>query len=126
MNASLEKEPSSETGVWTAVTSLTKQRVRLNMKILGQFGSQSTIGNTSPQIKEDRPTYREQFIPPEMSMVSYFLNKVSMEGILASLRVAWVKNGTVICFFFFFFFLLLCGVAYGDSRYTGVRLRFGG
>ncbi|XP_075227186.1 rabconnectin-3 alpha isoform X2 [Lycorma delicatula] len=63
--------PSSDAGVWTAVTSLTKQRVRLNMKLLGQFGSQPG----TPTIKEDKPTYREQFVPPEMSMVSYFLNK---------------------------------------------------
>lgn len=58
------------------MTSLTKQRMRLNMKILGQFGSQSGGVVTTPQIKEDKPTYREQFVPPEMSMVSYFLNKV--------------------------------------------------
>lgn len=62
----------SDAGVWTAVTSLTKQRVRLNMKLLGQFGSQPG----TPTIKEDKPTYREQFVPPDMSMVSYFLNKV--------------------------------------------------
>lgn len=59
-------------GVWTTVTSLTKQKVRLNMKLLGQFvGSPGT-----PSIKEDKPTYREHFVPPEMSMISYFLNKV--------------------------------------------------
>ncbi|XP_065333652.1 dmX-like protein 2 isoform X2 [Cloeon dipterum] len=72
---SVDKEvpPSTDTAgaMWNAVTSLTKQRVRLNMKLLGQFGSQS---GTQP-MKEDRPTYREQFVPPEMSMVSYFLIK---------------------------------------------------
>lgn len=42
------------------------------MKLLGQFvGSSGT-----PSIKEDKPTYREHFVPPEMSMISYFLNKV--------------------------------------------------
>lgn len=42
------------------------------MKLLGQFvGSPGT-----PTIKEDKPTYREHFVPPEMSMISYFLNKV--------------------------------------------------
>lgn len=59
--------------MWTTVTSLTKQRVRLNMRLLGQFASPSG----TPSMKEDRPTYREQFVPPEMSMVSYFLIKVS-------------------------------------------------
>lgn len=70
---SLEREPSgsSEGGVWTTMTSLTKQRVRLNMKLLGQFTSQPG----TPIMKEDKPTYREQFVPPEMSMVSYFLIK---------------------------------------------------
>lgn len=43
------------------------------MKLLGQFvGSPGT-----PTIKEDKPTYREHFVPPEMSMISYFLNKVN-------------------------------------------------
>jgi DmX-like protein len=73
---SVDKEapPSTDTAgaMWNAVTNLTKQRVRLNMKLLGQFGSQSG----TPPMKEDRPTYREQFVPPEMSMVSYFLIKV--------------------------------------------------
>ncbi|XP_069696328.1 dmX-like protein 2 isoform X4 [Periplaneta americana] len=70
---SLEREPSggSEGGVWTTMTSLTKQRVRLNMKLLGQFTSQPG----TPLMKEDKPTYREQFVSPEMSMVSYFLIK---------------------------------------------------
>ncbi|KAK3918101.1 DmX-like protein 2, partial [Frankliniella fusca] len=69
-NTSLEREQSvsSEGSVWT---SITKQRARLNMKLLGQFGSQAG----TPQMKEDKPTYREQFVSPEMSMLSYFLNK---------------------------------------------------
>lgn len=62
---------NSDSGMWGAVTSLTKQRVKLNMKLLGHFG-----GSTgSPNMKEDKPTYREQFVSPEMSMVSYFLIK---------------------------------------------------
>ncbi|KAG8230548.1 hypothetical protein J437_LFUL008371, partial [Ladona fulva] len=63
-------------GVWnTVTTSLSKQRVRLNMRLLGQPGSQPG-GTPQPlNMKEDRPTYREQFVPPEMSMVSYFLLK---------------------------------------------------
>lgn len=69
-HGSLEKESSVE-GMWNAMTSsLSKQRVRLNMKLLGQSGQ------TTPAMKEDKPTYREQFVPPEMSMISYFLLKV--------------------------------------------------
>lgn len=60
--------------MWNAMTSLTKQRVRLNMKLLGQFSSQGG----APTMKEDKPTYREQFVPPEMSMISYFLIKVKI------------------------------------------------
>lgn len=52
------------------MTSLTKQRVKLNMKLLGQFTGQQ------PNMKEDKPTYREQFVSPQMSMISYFLMKV--------------------------------------------------
>lgn len=62
---------TTKDSMWNAVTSLTKQRVRLNMKLLGQFSGQS-----GPNMKEDKPTYREQFVPPEMSMVAYFLQKV--------------------------------------------------
>ncbi|KAK0178125.1 hypothetical protein PV328_002103 [Microctonus aethiopoides] len=61
-------------GVWNTMTSLTKQRVKLNMKLLGQFTGQQ------PNIKEDKPTYREQFVSPQMSMVSYFLMKPRIEN----------------------------------------------
>lgn len=64
-------EGSTDGSVWGAVTTLTRQRVRLNMKLLGHFGGSSG----SPNMKEDKPTYREQFVPPDMSMVSYFLIK---------------------------------------------------
>lgn len=70
---------TGETGMWntmTSMTSITKHRVKLNMKLLGQFGSQQSSAN----MKEDKPTYREQFVPPEMSMVSYFLTKPSLSG----------------------------------------------
>jgi len=56
--------------MWNTMTSLTKQRVKLNMKLLGQFTGQQ------PNMKEDKPTYREQFVSPQMSMISYFLMKV--------------------------------------------------
>ncbi len=46
------------------------------MKLLGQFGGQQSSSN----MKEDKPTYREQFVPPEMSMVSYFLTKPTPIG----------------------------------------------
>lgn len=70
-------EQNDENSVWNTVTSsITKQRVKLNMKILGNFGG----NNTSSYMKEDKPTYREQFVPPEMSMLSYFLAKPKING----------------------------------------------
>lgn len=68
--------PVGDGSVWTAVTSLTKQRVKLNMKLLGQFAAPAG----SASMKEDKPTYREQFVSPEMSMVSYFLIKPKLNG----------------------------------------------
>ncbi|BES94787.1 Dmx-like 1 [Nesidiocoris tenuis] len=67
-----EPMPSDPASMWgAAVNSITKQRMRLNMKLLGQFVAQT--GTT--HMKEDKPTYREQFVSPEMSMISYFLSK---------------------------------------------------
>lgn len=65
-----------ENSVWNTVTSITKQRMKLNMKILGSFSQNSTSSN----MKEDKPTYREQFMPPETSMLSYFLAKPTSTG----------------------------------------------
>lgn len=67
-------EGGDESGMWS---SITKHRVKLNMKILGQFGGQN---QSTSNMKEDKPTYREQFVPPEMSMISYFLTKPSLTG----------------------------------------------
>ncbi|XP_032686027.1 dmX-like protein 2 isoform X2 [Odontomachus brunneus] len=64
---------STASGMWSTMTSLTKQRVKLNMKLLGQFTGQQ------PNMKEDKPTYREQFVSPQMSMISYFLMKPRIE-----------------------------------------------
>uniref|UniRef100_A0A182NDD9 RAVE complex protein Rav1 C-terminal domain-containing protein n=1 Tax=Anopheles dirus TaxID=7168 RepID=A0A182NDD9_9DIPT len=68
---------SAEGSVWGAVTSLTKHRVKLNMKLLGPFAGPQGASS----MKEDKPTYREQFVPPEMSMVSYFLTKPIPKGL---------------------------------------------
>lgn len=57
---------------------LNKQRVKLNTKLLGHQPS---------QMKEDKPTYREQFIPPEMSILAYLLTKVGYEVVVACFNV---------------------------------------
>lgn len=71
-----------EGGVWNTVTSLTMQRVKLNMKLLGNIAGPQG----SSTMKEDKPTYREQFIPPEMSMVSYFMIKPILTGMKSFLK----------------------------------------
>lgn len=48
-------------------TWLNKQRVKLNYKLLGH---QTSV------MKEDKPTYREQFVPPDTSMLAFLLKKV--------------------------------------------------
>ncbi|XP_076387678.1 rabconnectin-3 alpha isoform X3 [Megachile rotundata] len=60
--------------MWNTMTSLTRQRVKLNMKLLAQFTGQQ------PNMKEDKPTYREQFVSPQMSMISYFLMKPQIDS----------------------------------------------
>lgn len=70
------EDNTEDSSVWNTVTSMTKQRVKLNMKILGSLAN-STNSN---HMKEDRPTYREQFVSPEMSMLSYFLLKPHISG----------------------------------------------
>uniref|UniRef100_A0A182QT69 RAVE complex protein Rav1 C-terminal domain-containing protein n=1 Tax=Anopheles farauti TaxID=69004 RepID=A0A182QT69_9DIPT len=77
IEASGTNTASAEGSVWGAVTSLTKHRVKLNMKLLGPFAGPQGASS----MKEDKPTYREQFVPPEMSMVSYFLTKPIPKGL---------------------------------------------
>ncbi|KAJ8668951.1 hypothetical protein QAD02_000210 [Eretmocerus hayati] len=76
-SVSSDAQTSGAGGMWNTMTSLTKQRVKLNMKLLGQFTGQQ------PNMKEDKPTYREQFVSPQMSMISYFLMKPRIEGEMA-------------------------------------------
>ena len=62
------------------VSSITKQRIKLNVKVLGvQLGSPGGAqdGLQPGQAAGERPSYREQFTAPEMSIVSKFMSKVS-------------------------------------------------
>jgi len=47
---------------------LAKQRMKLHLKVLGQSGN-------TQRLKEDKPTYKEKFVPPEVSMVSFLMTK---------------------------------------------------
>ncbi|XP_063894834.1 dmX-like protein 2 isoform X4 [Helicoverpa armigera] len=59
------------TSVWS---SLREKRALLNMRLLG-------LGPTAPHknIQEGRPTYREQFVPPHYSILTYLLTKPTPE-----------------------------------------------
>lgn len=61
-NTTTPTEEGSGTANW-----LIKQREKLNFRLLGHQPS---------NMKEDKPTYREQFVPPEMSILAYLLTKV--------------------------------------------------
>ncbi|XP_072938045.1 dmX-like protein 2 isoform X3 [Epargyreus clarus] len=57
--------------VWS---SLREKRALLNMRLLG-------LGPTAPHknIQEGRPTYREQFVPPQFSILTFLLTKPTLE-----------------------------------------------
>ncbi|XP_063539585.1 dmX-like protein 2 [Cydia strobilella] len=59
------------TSVWS---SLREKRALLNMRLLG-------LGPSVPHknIQEGRPTYREQFVPPYCSILTFLLNKPTPE-----------------------------------------------
>lgn len=46
------------------------------MKLLGQLGFQDPRGAASDG--DSKPAYREQFLPPELSIVSNLMKKVSL------------------------------------------------
>jgi WD40 repeat protein len=64
---------------------LNKQRVRLNTKLLGHQPS---------HMKEDKPTYREQFVPPEMSILAYLLTKVRIGRFMKTFHYCLVFSRT--------------------------------
>nr|XP_042903510.1 dmX-like protein 2 [Parasteatoda tepidariorum] len=72
---SLESSESSTTESGTSLLdSLSRQRIKFHMKLLGQLGQTTT----QPTMKEDKPTFREQFVPPKMAMVSLFMSKAQL------------------------------------------------
>lgn len=64
-------ERTEGTSVWS---SLREKRALLNMRLLG-------LAPTAPHsnIQEGRPTYREHFVPPHGSILTYLLNKPSRD-----------------------------------------------
>ncbi|RWS31393.1 dmX-like protein 2 [Leptotrombidium deliense] len=78
---SLESTQSSSIDL---LNTHSKQRMKLHMKILQQL-NQEKPNPTTQEIKEDRPTYRELFVPPQMSMLSYLMTKPQLPDELISL-----------------------------------------
>ena len=59
------------------VTNITKQRIKLNMKLLNV-----QLGSSPPEADQGRarkPTYKEVFVPPELSIVSRLMAKTTIE-----------------------------------------------
>ncbi|CAH1252609.1 DMXL2 [Branchiostoma lanceolatum] len=50
--------------------AMDKQRLRLNLKLLGK----ANMPSAAPAA-EDKPVFKEKFIPPEVSMLDYFITK---------------------------------------------------
>lgn len=79
--ASLEREGGAAAAVsgeriLSTISRLQKTRIKFNMKLLGQLGFQDPRGAASDG--DSKPAYREQFLPPELSIVSNLMKKVSL------------------------------------------------
>ena len=55
-----------------AKDEMSKHRLKLHMKVMGPSSQ------TQARLKEDKPTYKEKFVPPEVSIISYFMTKVRL------------------------------------------------
>ncbi|XP_069954424.1 dmX-like protein 2 isoform X5 [Cherax quadricarinatus] len=62
--------------ILSTISNLHKTRIKFNMKLLGQLGFQDPRGFSSDG--ETKPAYREQFLPPEMSIVSLLMKKPAL------------------------------------------------
>ena len=68
------------------MTSITKQRVKLNIKVLGvQLGANQQDVNVAA-VPGEKQTFREQFKAPDMSIVSKLMSKVSFEVVKIPLK----------------------------------------
>lgn len=68
--------PSKDDGQSSSVfNTLSQQRMKLHMKILQQLNQDKPTPPPTHSIREDRTTYKEQFVPPQMAVVSYLMSK---------------------------------------------------
>ncbi len=84
------EEGGDQQGLLNTMTSITRQRVKLNIKVLGvqlgssqdgQGGGGGGGGGGGKEVggggsSQERQSYREQFMAPEMSIVSKLMSKV--------------------------------------------------
>ena len=47
--------------------------MKLHMKVLGP----TSVSSPQQKQRDDKPTYKEKFVPPEVSMLSYLMTKVN-------------------------------------------------
>ena len=75
MSSIVEGGEGGDQGILNTVSNITKQRVKLNIKVLGmQLGqNQDPSAQSTPAEKQ---TFREHFTAPEMSIVSKLMTKV--------------------------------------------------
>ncbi|CAL4074057.1 unnamed protein product, partial [Meganyctiphanes norvegica] len=76
--------PVSAAGVMNTFSNLQKTRMKINMKILGQLGFQDPTGRHTTD-GESKPAFREQFLPPDMSIVSHLMKKPPLVGDLQTI-----------------------------------------
>eukprot|EP00090_Calanus_glacialis_P031935 TRINITY_DN5300_c0_g1_i1.p1 TRINITY_DN5300_c0_g1~~TRINITY_DN5300_c0_g1_i1.p1 ORF type:complete len:2845 (+),score=1055.83 TRINITY_DN5300_c0_g1_i1:272-8536(+) len=81
--ASSEEGENILTSGISTVTNITKQRIKLNMKLLNvQLGTSPQDNSTE---KAKKPTYKELFVPPEMSIVSKLMSKTTLDTSIADI-----------------------------------------
>lgn len=68
-------QTQQESGVWSAVTSMTMPKVKLNMKMLGNLVDSTDTTPKHHEVDLEKGTYREVFLPPQISIITSLLKK---------------------------------------------------
>lgn len=75
-STSFDEQPSPTMNLLSAIQTLSKQRRNFHMKILQQLNQdKDTTASKNVPMSEDKPTYREQFVAPQMSVLSFLMTK---------------------------------------------------
>ena len=76
------------------ITNITKQRVKLNIKVLGVQLARNNQDASGAQAMPEKPTFREQFTAPEMSIISKLMAKVSIKYLTLN-KKRWLLVSTL-------------------------------